>query len=236
MSDLLDAATAVLLSAEQRAKAAAQNIANTNTAGFKRQMSFTELLHSVESGEPTRISMQFVNDFSQGQLVQSGDVLDLAIVGPALLRLRAGDEFIYARGGSFRRSAEGILVDGSGHVLQAEGSGDIALTGDLLEILDDGTILEDGIPTARIGLFETSAPDGLKALGGTAYAAEDGVMAPATNSSVRSGFLEKSNVVSSDEMIAMMGSVRQAEGGARIVQTYDQLIGQAISTFTRSQR
>jgi flagellar basal-body rod protein FlgG len=34
-----------------------------------------------------------------------------------------------------------------------------------------------------------------------------------------------------DEMVTMMATVRQAEGGARLVQIYDDLIGRAISTF-----
>ena len=48
--------------------------------------------------------------------------------------------------------------------------------------------------------------------------------------------LESSNVVLSDEMVALMANTRQAEGGAQLVRLYDQLIGQAITTFARAGR
>jgi flagellar basal-body rod protein FlgG len=43
--------------------------------------------------------------------------------------------------------------------------------------------------------------------------------------------VEASNVSVGDEMVTMMASLRQAESGSRLVQTYDDLLGRAITTF-----
>ncbi len=48
--------------------------------------------------------------------------------------------------------------------------------------------------------------------------------------------LESSNVSLGDEMIGMMGALRSADTGARLVQVYDDLMGKAISAFGQSAR
>ena len=52
---------------------------------------------------------------------------------------------------------------------------------------------------------------------------------------VRQGMIEGSNVDLPVEMLSTMAALRQAEIGARVVQTYDSLIGQTISTLGRTQ-
>lgn len=236
MSGLIDSASAILLSSERRLEASAQNVANATTSGFKRQVGFSEALGQAEGQIGARIETQFVTDYVQGKLNPTENPLDLAINGPALLMLRDGDNHVYSRGGTFVRSENDTLVDANGRVLQQAGGGDLSVKADTFEVLEDGTLLEDGLPTGRIGLFEALDRLSLKALGGSSFAADPAAMGEAEDSIVRQGFLEGSNVTLSDEMVAMMASVRQAEGGARLVQFYDQMIGQAITTFTRSGR
>jgi flagellar basal body rod protein FlgG len=61
-------------------------------------------------------------------------------------------------------------------------------------------------------------------------------MEEAPSPSVRQGALESANVEMSEEVITMMAALRRAEAGARVVQAYDTLTGQALSTFGRVQR
>jgi flagellar basal-body rod protein FlgF len=236
MSGLIDSASAILLSSEKRLEASAQNVANATTSGFKRQVGFSQALDNAESQIGMPIETQFVTDYVQGKLNSTGNPLDLAIHGPGLLMLRDGESHVYSRGGTFAKGENDTLIDALGRVLQQAGGGDLAVKGDAFEVLEDGTLLKDGLPTARMALLEASDPAALKALGGSSFAADPAAMTDAGNSIVRQGFLEASNVVLSDEMVAMMATVRQAEGGARLVQFYDQMIGQAITTFTRSGR
>ncbi|HZF46847.1 MAG TPA: flagellar hook basal-body protein [Sphingomonadaceae bacterium] len=236
MPGLVDSAAAILASAERRLEASAHNVANASTTGFKRQVNFAEVLGSAGNADSLLPTQKSYVDFTQGRLAETGNPFDLAISGPGLLRLREGEAFVYARGGSFALNADGLLADATGRVLQQAGGGDLALAGTSFGVLADGTVLEDGLPTARIGLYEASDPAALSALGGATFTAAEPDMAEAETSQIRQGFLEKSNVTMSDEMIAMMASLRQAESGGRVMQFYDELIGQAITTFSRSGR
>ena len=119
---------------------------------------------------------------------------------------------------------------------QANGGGDLVSSGGALEVLDDGTVLEDGLPIGQLGLWEADQASAVRAIGGTLFAIDEAALVEPAHSQVRQGFVESSNVLLSDEMVAMMAAIRQAEGGGRIVQVYDQLMGQAVQTFSRSGR
>ncbi|WP_160325596.1 flagellar basal body rod C-terminal domain-containing protein [Pelagerythrobacter marensis] len=147
--------------------------------------------------------------------------------------MRDGESLIYSRGGSFVRGPDGTIADERGRVLQQAGGGDLVAAGEQVEIVSDGTVLANGMPVAAVGIFETSAPGAVEALGGSLYGVPLDAIIEAEVSSLRQGYLESANVVLSDELVAMMTASRQAESGARISQVYDQLIGQAITTFGR---
>lgn len=232
MSNLIESASAVLLSAERRLESSAQNVANASTQGFKRQVSFIEAVGGLQP-KPRLPRLNVLVDFTQGQLTETGSPLDLAIFGPGLFQLRDGENLIYSRGGTFARREDGMLADAAGRVLQQAGGGDLKVHGNTLEILEDGTVLEDGVPGGQISLYEASDPATLKALGGSTFAAIPGSLDEAASSTIRQGFIERSNVVMSDEMVSIIASTRQAETGGRLVQLYDELIGQAITAFSR---
>lgn len=234
MPGLIDSASMIISSAENRMEAIAQNIANSSTAGFKRQASFSEALNRAEVTDGSDIASNYYHDFSQGRLSETRNPWDLAIHGPALFMLRDDENILYSRGGHFSVGMDGIVQDNEGRILQQAGGSDFSVKGASVEILDDGTVLEDGRPTAQLALYEPVDAGALTALGGSVFKAPSTAMAEASNSQIRQGFAESSNVVASDEMIAMMSTIRQAESGARVAQFYDQLIGQAITTFRNS--
>jgi flagellar basal-body rod protein FlgG len=158
------------------------------------------------------------------------DAFDMALSGDGFFELRAGDRTIYSRQGQFRLTADGTLVTPLGHVLQQQGGGDLVLANAAVTILEDGTVLDDGRPVARIAL---AAPDRLEAMipvGASAFAADASSM-HASDAVVRQGMTESSNVSLSEEMVAMTSVARQAETGARLVQVYDDLLARAISTL-----
>ena len=237
MPGLMESASAILASSERRVEAVSRNVSNASTAGYKKQVAFAQALERASEPFPAQVAAtRFLTDFSQGRLRHTGKPLDLALHGPALLQLRAGDDLVYSRGGAFTLGEGGSVIDASGRILQQAGGGDLILDGQDVEILGDGTVLQAGVPVAAIGLYEAGQGSGIAALGGSVFRANPAGLAEASGSVLRQGQLESSNVVMSDEMVAMMAAVRQSEGAARLVQTYDQLIGQAITTFSRSGR
>lgn len=120
-------------------------------------------------------------------------------------------------------------------ILQLAGSGDASAEGDRIEILADGTIVSDGTPRGKIGVFVSTGAT-LSPSGGPLRLAGEPVEASEGTYEIRQGMLEASNVALSDEMVSMMANVRQAEGAAQLVRLYDQLVGQAVTTFARAGR
>ena len=237
MPGLIEAATGILVSSERRVEASAQNVSNASTPGYKRQVAFTQALERAGIADPrgaAEVQLRFASDSAQGKLRETGRPLDLAIFGPAFFMLREGERYVYSRGGSFSLGAEGTVTDAAGRVLQQVGGGDLLIESASPRILDDGSVVENGLPTAVIGLFEPATLSGMTRLDGGLLTAAPETMHEASASTIRQGQLENANVVMSDEMVAMMAATRQAEGGARLVQFYDQLVGQAITTFSRS--
>lgn len=230
MQGLIESATGILSASERRLESVSSNVSNISTPGFKRQVSFEEVMGGRESAA-AGIPLRHRADFSQGQMNRTGNPLDLAISGAGFFRLRAGNEILYSRQGQFSVAADGTVVTRQGHVLQQAGGGDLVLERATVQILEDGTVLDGTRPLGRIGVYTAADPGALRSLGGSMFVAGEEAMEEAPAAAVRQGMVEASNVVLGDEMVAMMTTVRQAEGGARLVQIYDDLLGRAITTF-----
>jgi flagellar basal-body rod protein FlgG len=237
MSGLIESATAILSASERRLETVASNVTNISTPGFKRQLSFADLLPGTTDGRGIVISPQARSDLAQGRLSETGNPLDLAISGPGFFRLRAGDAIVYSRQGQFRVAEDGLVVSPQGHVLQLAGGGDLVL-GDphAVRILPDGTVLDGERPLGRIGLFAPAGEAQFQPLAGSLFSLADDGADEVEGSQIRQRMVEASNVTLGDEMVTMMGTLRQAESGARIIQLYDELMGRAITTFGQGGR
>jgi flagellar basal-body rod protein FlgG len=143
---------------------------------------------------------------------------------------------VYSRQGQFRLAENGAVVSPQGYVLQQAGGGDLMLSGADVSILQDGTVLDQGVPVARLALYAPSDPAALRPVSESFFAAGAGAMEPVEDALFRQGMVENSNVELGSEMVSMMAALRQSETGARLVQTYDELLGKAISTFGQGGR
>lgn len=230
MSGLIEAATAIMSASERRLETISNNVSNISTPGFKRQISFSDML-SGGSGGTAGLQLRARPDLAQGKMSGTGNPLDLAIGGAGFFQLRAGEEIVYSRQGQFRLAEDGTVVTPQGYRLQQAGGGDLVLDGAAVEILADGTVLEGDQPVARIGLFAPADEAAVQPLGGSIFTIASGAVDEVAQPQVRQGMIEASNVAAADEMVGMMAAMRQAESGARLVQLYDDLIGRAITTF-----
>ena len=231
---LLGAAVSALCGAERRVEVAARNVANAHTPGYKREVVFAEIADAAEAAGrgrfyPETISMKVL---AQGALSESGGSLDFAIEGEGVLLVREGNRLFATRGGEFAMAADGTVVDAQGRRLQQAGGGDLVLERGEIVVHEDGTAMVDGIPAGAVGLY----PGGLAATDqNRGLAPSDiGVPAKGDQGKLRQGMLERSNVTLSDEMVSLMQTQRMGEAAAQIVRTYDQLVGQAVNTFSRS--
>jgi flagellar basal-body rod protein FlgF len=230
--DLLELGKVMLAQSERRLEAVSRNIANVSTPGFKKETSFGDALN-VGAASDAQLTTSSV-DFAQGGLQLTANPLDLALSSDGFFKVRAGEEIFYSRGGHFHLTANGALASTHGMILQTPDGQDIVLSGQNPEILADGTILEGGLPMTKVGVvaWPDTSP---KSLGGGLFAApvEPSIAIAPT---VRQGMIEASNVSMADEMVEMMSAIRQAEAGSRVVQVFDSLSGQMISTFGQGTR
>ena len=124
---------------QRRMQVIANNLANVNTTGFKRErVNFETLLYQVlrSSGEATSADtnltsafsvgtgVRIVNAdklFSQGSIVSTDNALDLAIDGGGFFQILLPDgQIVYTRNGAFARNNEGTLTTSSGFIVQPE--------------------------------------------------------------------------------------------------------------------
>ncbi len=234
---------------ERQLDVIANNIANVNTAGFKSDNSlFEEYLNTPAHednfvGSDRRVS--FVQDrgtyrnMSQGSVDKTGNPLDVAIDGSAFLAVQTAGGERYTRDGGLHINSQGQLVTVAGNpVLGNSGPIVFQQTDHDVNISPDGTVTviegsgrTDSIRgTLRLVNF-TDAQKMLKE-GFNLYSAGDGGAAQAdTKSTVRQGFVEKSNVNSVVEMSRMMEVSRAYTSIANLMQQQSELQKSAIQAL-----
>jgi flagellar basal-body rod protein FlgG len=236
MADLIESARGILSVSERRMEATANNVANLSTPGFKA----TSLYSDVSAETDLRASQTSLKerlDLDSGRLTKTNNPLDLAISGAGMFRLRGADGAIsYSRSGQFKLASDGRVVNTQGLALQTLDGSDLVLANGNIKVLADGTVLDGERPIAKIGVFAPVKGVQVKPLGGSLFAIPDSLVEDVATPELRQGMLESSNVALADEMVSMMDALRQAEGGARLVQTYDDLMGRAISTLGQGGR
>jgi flagellar hook protein FlgE len=128
--------TTGLLGYSKGLRVIANNTSNMNTPGFKGStLQFSDLFYASAGGQDTSQFGYGLNttgtslSFSQGELRQTGNDLDVAVDGQGLFVLQhPSGELTYTRAGQFAFDKDGILVNqGSGErVVGYDGSGNLA--------------------------------------------------------------------------------------------------------------
>lgn len=216
----------------------ANNIANANTTGFRREgVIFAEHLSALD-GRGDTLSMAHARgrlvDLDQGVLTQTNGTFDLAIEGDGFFMLDTPDGPRLTRAGAFLPSAEGELMSADGHRLLDEGQASIIIPAGASKVAvgADGTLSANGVSFGRIGVFAPPESAQITHDGGTTFAA-DGDPQPVENPAVRQGFLEESNVDSVFEITRMIEVQRAYELGQSFLDREDQRIRSAITAMTR---
>jgi len=219
-----------------RQAAVAHNLANVATHGYRaeehRLRAVQVQTHNASPGAlPTRafaVDASTHTDFSEGALMHTGRVFDLAVRGKGWMALAMPDGTeAYTRNGAFTISENGVLQTASGIPVQGDG-GPITIPPDSrVTVGGDGTISvvsETGAQntTNAVGRVKLANPpeetlargeDGLFRLAGGAVAPQD------DNVRVASGYLENSNVNPVEQMVAMISLARQFEMQMRMITT-----------------
>lgn len=245
-SDALVLSEVAMLNDLAQLRAISQNLANANTAGYKRDVavtrSFDELLllagpdaapdlQAVISGRP-RPTVKVATDLSQGALQRTGAALDVAIESPDhYFELLSSAGAFYTRQGRFTLDAGGRLVTGSGLAVSGV-DGEIRLTGQAPRIDKQGRVWENEEQVAQLKLVRIIDAGGFTKVGSGLFFGGIPVSAdPDAAPGLRQGYVEASNVVLMDEMVRMIETMRHFEASQRVARGYDEMIDTAVRTI-----
>jgi flagellar basal-body rod protein FlgG len=228
------------LSAMRRLDVLSNNLANSNTPGFKGdQIQFESVLANATKGSATDSpvfgSERFSTDFSQGPLRQSGNPMDMAISGEGFFVVRTPEGLAYTRQGNFRLDAVGKLVTGDGFEVQGGGAAINVAGGGRIDIDDKGVILVDGNQVGKLDIVDFPKPYALTKVGSALFMPADPAImpGPTTSSQVNQGFLEDSNVNVIVEMARLIETSRYFESCQKAVRSYDDIASKAANDLGR---
>lgn len=218
-------------------QAVANNIANIGTTGFRREgVIFAE--HVRRAGEAPSLSIPHATarhiDLGQGDIEATGGSFDLAIEGEGffLVETPAGQRL--TRAGHFIPNVAGELVTPDGHRLLDAGGAPVFVPAEAaaVNIGRDGTMVADGQPIARIGLFEALDPTTLRHETGTLFQAAE-VQEANRPGAILQGRLEAANVVPMAELARMIEVTRAYEAGQTMLEREDERIRGVVDTLGR---
>jgi len=242
-----------------RMQVIANNLANVNTVGFKRdRASFETLAYQavVTPGAPSSGENRYAIGLNlgtgvqmtgtaridtQGSLTTTNNALDLAIEGAGYFQIQMPDGRTgYTRAGDFNLSAEGTIVTSDGMPLQPQIQ--IPEGATAISIGADGTLsAQVAGASTELGKIEIARfvnPAGLQSIGnnllvetGASGAPQVGAAGEEGRGSLRSGSLEGSNVNVVEELVDMIETQRAYEVNSKMIQATEEMMRNATQNL-----
>jgi flagellar basal-body rod protein FlgF len=255
MSGDIYLAASAALAYEKRLEVVANNLANLNTVGFKRDNVSFQAYMLNNAGSPAPVNPPYPQaaspesfwveyksrtDFSPGFLRQTGNPFDLALNGKGFFSVQSPDGELYTRRGNFSLSPEGVLVTQEGWPVMGDG-GEIRVAGRnsnrrTLEVTvgEDGVLQVNGSKVGRIRVSDFSAPDSLTKVNGCYFKPGSAAPEPMEDCRVAQGFLEMANVEAVQLMTEMIEIHRGYESYQRVIRSIDDLNSKSINEVGRT--
>ena len=234
MLEGLYTAAAGMAAQQQRMDALSNDVANTNTAGYKRvRIGFRDLVYQANGPSGVRTGsgaavVQLGRGSEQGALQKTDSPLDLAIQGEGYFQIRdAGTgQIALTRNGSFQADANGRLVTPEGDTLVPPIQLPRGVDPATIAIGADGTISAGNRRIGQIQVVTVPAPTGLAAAGNGYYSVTtaSGGVRRATAASLTQGAVESSNVDLADAMVDLMDAQRSYSMASKAIHMQDQMM------------
>jgi flagellar basal body rod protein FlgG len=225
----------------------ANNLANSETSGFKRSVALLEqrkleaqvsrtagrqskLYDRLSGGQllaPTSI------DLSQGTMETSSNPMDVAISGKGFLAVRdKGGETRLTRAGELMIDREGNLITAQGHTVLDTTKQPIKLQGiptHELSFGEHGEIRRGRETLATLGMFDPSDPTALRPLGENMFALTGDATMVQAKGLLLSGTNERSNVDPAIELTKLMETQRLLETNANMIKYQDTTLAKLVN-------
>jgi flagellar basal-body rod protein FlgG len=240
--------TSGMLTQQRKIDISSNNIANINTAGYKKEQAVTSNFGNMlinkykqngiyEEATPInnvsiiRTIVENNTIHSQGTLEETGNMTDFAIIGAGFFAINNNGQVLYTRNGSFNIDEEGYLVlEGAGRV-QGE-SGDIYLGTDKFNFAEDGSITVDDEVVDKIAVYDFPDYNSLNKFGEGLFvsgAQPDLLDYPV----IAHKTIERSNVDVTEEVTGILSSQRALQTAAQALKIYDMVNDKAVNEIGR---
>ena len=235
MDRLIYTAVSGMNASMNRERVIASNMANASTIGFRAEiLQASPVTVDGEQLDVRALSGSGVTGASMkaGAVTQTGDPLDVALVGDTMLAVQASDgQESYTRRGDLSVSASGVLQNGDGLPVLG-GGGPISVPPDtVVTIGPDGSVLAQDPATPdqppqtidRLRLVSSTGTQIAKDLNGQFRVVGGGALPLDETAKVIPGALEQSNVNASEVLVDMIAAQRLFDMRTKLVETARQL-------------
>lgn len=229
-------ATGIMTSTHQQ-DVVSNNLANAETTGFKRDVTafrqrLTAAQESRRPGDWSDATLEGLGggmlvqpnhiDFAQGDVQQTGVPLDVALQGNGFFGVDDNGKTRLTRDGRFQLDRSGTLIGTGGLPVLDQSGRPIKLAPDSPVTIDrSGGVVQDGNIVATLGVFDVPDRSQLTKQGNGLLAYPNPNQIGPGTATIRSEYLESSNVEPTNEMAALMETQRQLEANANMIHTQD---------------
>lgn len=208
----------------------ANNIANLNTTGYKREVPFLEILSQV-----SKPVVKDITDFNQGNAIATDNPLDMLINGKGFFTVKTERGLEFTRNGKFSVSNEGFLVNDQGNKVMGR-NGEINLTNtkfdgnQTLSISKSGEIKIGEQPVDTLLVVHLDNLQQPKRISGASFTSVDDEfqLAGESDFEIKQGYLEESNVNAIIEMESMIQINKEYETASKMIAALDQSLEKAV--------
>jgi flagellar basal-body rod protein FlgF len=221
----------------RRLETVANNVANATTPGYRSEEIRFESLISPNTNEPTAFASIGDTYLSRntGEIVGTGNPLDLAVQGDGFLAILTPAGTVYTRDGRMQMRPEGDLQTLNGYPVLDAGGAPVQLdpNGGPPTIGRDGTISQNGQQIAQVGLFTIDPAARLTRFENSGVI-PDRAAVPAldfTRNGVMQGYIERSNINPMMELSRLIMIQRQFEAVTNAIGDTETTMTDAIRTL-----
>lgn len=223
-----------------RLEIVSNNVANTNTSGFKSDLAvYTKSTDKIDGSLNPSPKMKIAVDSSQGPLKPTYRQLDAAIKGEGFFGVDSPLGTRYTRSGSFTINNEGVLVTKDGWPVQSDGGQINFEPGDSqFSISDNGEIYavngDKQELRGQIGVFKFADKSGLEKVGNSNFKSSSTpeIAQVGEDFTIEQGMLEDSNANSVTQITELIDITRSVQQVTRIISDQHDLIRNSVTRIT----
>ncbi|MHB1125916.1 MAG: flagellar hook-basal body protein [Bacillota bacterium] len=222
------------------------NLANVETPGFKREevttKPFPQVMlewQSVDAAlKPIRENMgeitlgtmvdEMVSIFEPGVVEETGNPLDISLLGDGFLTVETDQGRRYSRNGSLRVDAGGYLATPDGDYIMGS-NGRIRVGSGEVIIDAAGRVRAGSEDVGTLAVVSFADPSKLQKTGDNLWEAPADLLPQPVTTRIKQGSLEKANVNLVTELVNMLAVTRAYEANQKMIQAQDEMLGKSVN-------